>query len=126
MTPSPTTIEFDRSLTEAEQTLSECGIRHLPVTAGTRFVGVISDRDLKLARSLESTPEREIQVGDVCTKDAYIVEPTALLDQVMKEMARGHYGCVVVATSGEVKGIFTTVDACREFSDYLSSQSRFS
>ena len=121
MTPSPTVIEIDRSVSEALSAMEECGIRHLPVTAGKRLVGIISDRDLRVAQTVQSNAASVLRVGDICTTDAYVVAADRPLHEVVTEMARGHFGCVVVVSSGEPIGIFTTVDACREFGDHLRS-----
>ena len=123
MTAVPQCIEFDRPLREARSLFRDLNIRHLPVTSGERFVGVLSDRDLRVAEVIEERSKQVLTAGDACVTDAYVVEPDTSLDVVVREMSRGRYGSAIVASAGEVLGIFTTVDACREFSDFLKGRS---
>src|ERR1035437_5879702 len=44
-------ISADTMLQDAYRTMQERGIRHLPVVEGEKLVGVITDRDLRLATS---------------------------------------------------------------------------
>jgi acetoin utilization protein AcuB len=51
MTPSPiVTVEADAPLAVARAALHEAGVRHAPVLADGRLVGVLSDRDLLAAQ----------------------------------------------------------------------------
>ncbi len=49
MTPSPHTLPADATLGEAVELMSGYSIRHLPVMERGRVVGIISDRDIKMA-----------------------------------------------------------------------------
>src|SRR5450756_2599312 len=44
-------ISADTTLQDAYRTMREQGIRHLPVVEGKKLVGVVTDRDLRLATS---------------------------------------------------------------------------
>lgn len=57
-------------------------------------------------------------------KDPWIVEPGTPLDQVLDKMADDRIGSVLVAEKGELVGIFTATDACRELSKAVSKGSR--
>jgi CBS domain-containing protein len=45
MTEAPITIDIHLTMTNALHMMQEAGIRHLPVTAGGRVVGMLSTRD---------------------------------------------------------------------------------
>ena len=113
------TIEAGESLKKAEEVMSKQGIRHLPVLQKGVVVGVLSDRDIKLAGSIMGNESAKLPVIDVCTGNPYTVEPEAPLQEVAKTMADKHYGCVLVLENKKLVGIFTTVDACRVLADLI-------
>jgi CBS domain-containing protein len=46
MTPAPEVLGPDSELSDAAHVMLELGIRHLPIMAGSRLVGVLSMRDV--------------------------------------------------------------------------------
>lgn len=118
MTTMPHTIGADISIKRAMEMMREFHIRHLPVQKAGELVGIISDRDIKLARSFQGPGE--LLVDDVMTPDPYVVSPNAELDQVVFEMAEHKYGCAIVRQeNGNVVGIFTDNDALRVLGETL-------
>lgn len=118
MTAFPYTIGADISVKVALEMMREHRIRHLPVQKGGVLVGVITDRDIKLAASFKDAGD--MRVDDVMTPDPYTVTPDAELDGVASEMAEHKYGCaIVVQDNGKVVGIFTDVDALRALAETL-------
>lgn len=120
MTAMPHTIGKGIPVRKAIEMMRLYGIRHLPVLEGSELVGIITDRDLKLAASFEG--EGEMIVDDVMTSDPFSVLPEAPLDQVVQEMAEHKYGCAVVSqANGKVVGIFTATDGLRVFGESLKA-----
>jgi acetoin utilization protein AcuB len=124
MTPFPYSIEADAPLAEAHAFLRERHIRHLPVTDRGELVGVLSDRDIKLALGpdLGSPPERELTVRDVFQPDSYVVDAGASLLTVAATMADRHVGSALVTRGDKLVGIFTATDACRALARILREQ----
>lgn len=122
MTTVPHTIGADQTMARAHEVMREHRIRHLPVLAGNRLVGIVSDRDLHMVETLHGVDPERVLVEEAMTQDVYVVEPNAPLDDVVREMARHKYGSVVIADHGKIVGIFTSVDACRAFAEMLSTQ----
>jgi acetoin utilization protein AcuB len=124
MTPFPYSIDVDAPLGEAHAFLRERHIRHLPVTERGELVGVLTDRDIKLALGpdLGSPPERELTVREVYQPDSYVVDAAASLLTVAATMAERHLGSALVTRGGKLVGIFTTTDACRALSRILREQ----
>lgn len=119
MTAVPVCIESTAPITRAQEVLREHGIRHLPVLgAGGAFVGLVTDRDLKLVLSM-TMQAAEVAVTEVMRSNVLTVEPTASLEEVVSEMAEGKHGSAVVVKNRKVIGIFTTVDACRALATVL-------
>jgi CBS domain-containing protein len=96
-------------------------IAHLPVTSEGRLVGMLSDRDLKLAFAVSATTSSEemLRVGDVCNLDAYIVEYNTPIDHVLLEMAEQRLGSALITRNGKLVGIVTNTDVYRSFSELL-------
>ena len=118
MTTMPHTIGTRILLKKAVEMMREHHIRHLPVQAEGKLMGVLSDRDIKLAAAF-SHPE-EFKVEDVMTPEPYTVRPEANLDDVVIEMSEHKYGCAVVQQeNGKVVGIFTATDGLRVLGEML-------
>jgi acetoin utilization protein AcuB len=124
MTPFPYSVDVDAPLAEAHAFLRERHIRHLPVTERGELVGVLTDRDIKLALGpdLGSPPERELAVRDVFQPETYVVDAGAQLLTVAATMAERHLGSALVTRGGKLVGIFTTTDACRALARILREQ----
>ncbi len=122
MTTSPHTIGEDQPMTVAHRLMREYRIRHLPVLRGAKIVGLVSDRDLNMVETLKDVDPHKVLVSEAMTQDPYLVSPDAPLDEVVSTMAEKKLGSAVIAQNGKVVGIFTTVDACRAFSDLLHTR----
>lgn len=122
MTRSPYTIGEDIPLEQAKQVLYQNGIRHLPVLRGGKIIGVLSDRDVKLAYAVDGARAATLPASDVTQPDPYTVRDSATLQEVAAAMADRGIGSAVVTDAAErVVGIFTTVDACRVLAKILTS-----
>ena len=89
------------------------GIRHLPVLAGGKLVGMLSQRDLHFIESLANVDPEKVPVSDAMSTDTYAVGPRTSLRRVAAEMADRRYGSVVIVDKERVIGILTTVDGMR-------------
>ena len=123
MTHSPHTINSGVPIETARQMMKKYGIRHLPVQVSGHLVGIVSERDLLLARSLD--PEGKLSVDDVMTAEPYSVTADTPLGAVVDEMTTHLYGSAVICNEkGKVVGIFTAIDGLREISDRLNTKDR--
>lgn len=110
MTPVPKSIGPEVPLSKAQELMAKLKVRHLPVLVGSRVVGLISDRNAKAA-ALSKWGEG-FTVEDVMMPDPYVVKPSEKVETVLTEMMKYKYGSALVQEkSGEIVGIFTTVDA---------------
>lgn len=118
MTAAPHTIGADIPLKAAQEIMRAGHIRHLPVLSGGKLVGVITDRDVKLASRFEDA--ETILVDDVMTPDPFVIDPGASLDEVVEEMAEHKYGCAIIRKDERtVVGIFTYIDAMKTLAEIL-------
>ena len=111
MTPAPLTIEPGQSLADASQLMRERSIRHLPVVMAGEVVGVLSERDVNVARTLRSVTLEKAKVDLVMSSPALTVAPDARLSDVAARMLDRKAGSAVVVHEGQVVGIFTSHDA---------------
>lgn len=121
MTPFPYSVELDASFEAASELMGRHSVRHLPVTQGHTVVGVITDRDMTSAMNLCSSAGNTVSlsVKDLYMADPYIVSVDEPLDNVLLNMAKRHIGSAIVTKADKLVGMFTSVDACRSYGEYL-------
>jgi acetoin utilization protein AcuB len=121
MTPFPYSVDLDASFDEASELMGHHNVRHLPVTRNRQVVGVITDREMTSALHVhpQSNDTGGLSVSDLYIADPYIVSIDEPLCNVLLTMAERHIGSVIVTRAGKLVGMFTAVDACRSFGEYL-------
>ena len=121
MTPFPYSVQRDTPLAQAQQLMEEHNVHHLPVTEEYVVVGVITGHDIKSALYKSSDHDKvgELLVQDLYVADPYVVSIDEPIDNVLLTMADRHIGSAVVTKGGKLAGVFTALDACRCFGDYL-------
>jgi len=122
MTVQPHTIGADQSLSKAGKMMAEFRLRHLPVLAGGKLVGIVTDRDLGLVQSFRDVDPDVITVDEAYSPDPYITSPEASLAEVCAEMAQHKFGCALVCDNHKLVGIFTWIDALNAFNELLSTR----
>ena len=111
MTPQPITITSSTLLADVATLLREHAVRHVPVVDDGKLVGVLSERDLHIARTLKSVTLNDVTASLVMAEKVLVVEPDALLSDVAALMMDRRVGSAIVMHDGGVVGIFTTQDA---------------
>jgi acetoin utilization protein AcuB len=125
MTKDPVTITEDTSMIKAIHTMKERRFRRLPVVAGGKLVGMVTDRDLKEASPSKATSLdvhelyyllAELQVQEIMSRNPISVSQDDTVEhaaQVMLEHTIS--GLPVVDGGGKVVGIITQSDVFRAF-----------
>jgi len=124
MTRFPHTIAVDRTLEHAHRILREHRIRHLPVVAGGKLVGVVSERDLHLLETIKGTDPLQATVEEAMSPNVFSVHPNTRLSMVARKMAERKLGSAVVMNRGQVLGIFTAIDGLRLLSRLTTRSNR--
>ena len=122
MTAIPHTIGAEQSLATARDYMKKHEIRHLPVLSGGKVVGILTDRDVKMALGLNGVNPILTRVQDFALEDAYQVRPQAKLDEVAAELAERKIGSALVIDHDHLIGIFTTTDAMRALAELLRTR----
>lgn len=125
MTADPETVMTETHLVTAAAKMAELGLRHLPVVdEDGRLVGMISDRDVRMAlgnpgdalRTGRLAEVEELTVGTAMTNDAISVDLDAPARLIAETLAVERIGAVPVIDEGEhVVGIVSYVDLLAYF-----------
>jgi CBS domain-containing membrane protein len=103
-------------------------IRHLPVVAGERVLGIVSQRDLFRAAvssllQLRYDTEREwlasIPVRAVMTAPVFTVAPSVSLRAAVDIMLDKRIGCLPVVEDGKLVGLLSESDCLRHLAHLL-------
>jgi acetoin utilization protein AcuB len=105
-------VSRDTSLEEAYRTMQENGIRHLPVREGDALVGVVTDRDLRLATSTLTPAPLALgrPVSDVMARRPETADPGDPVEDAARTMRQKKIGCLPVVEEGRLVGIITGID----------------
>ena len=112
MHADPVTIVPQTSLESAYATMLERHIRHLPVMDGERLVGVVTDRDLRLATSrlTEQPFPPGTGVGAVMSSHVETAHPLDPIEGAARVMRELKIGCLPVVDGTRLVGIVTGID----------------
>lgn len=119
MTPFPHSVEVTAPLQEARDLMRAHDFHHLPVTEAHRLIGVISERDIMAALG-RGGDAAKLTVREVYVADAYVVDLEEPIEDVLLTMAERHIGSAIVTRKGRLAGVFTSMDVCRSFGEFLA------
>lgn len=106
------TATADQSLADTYAVMQEQRVRHLPVMQDAQLVGVITDRDLRLATShLRGDPfDPGAAVADVMSQPPKMVGPLDPIEEAARLMRQHAIGCLPVVDGATLVGIVTGTD----------------
>ncbi len=119
MTPSPISIEPEHSIGTALARMRRGGFRRLPVVRDGKLVGIVTDRDLRLAMNspfvlregwYDSYLMEHIEVRSCMTEKPITISPDADLIEAVRLLKEKKIGGVPVVENGELVGILTETD----------------
>jgi len=122
MMGSPVTLKPEDTLDLANDVISLGRIRHIPVLADGRLVGLLSERDLigaaanhifGLKQKSKSALLKTVVINDVMKKKVITVAPDTPIKDAARLMADKKIGCVPVVSAGALVGLLTTTDILR-------------
>ncbi len=130
MVRDPVSIGPKASVAEAEALLEARRIRHLPVMDGDRLVGMITDRDVRLAsmpRPRKEPNHRDallelIRVEQVMTPDPVTASPDTPIAEAARLMLEHRYGGLPVVADGRLVGMITQGDLLKALLHLLRAE----
>jgi IMP dehydrogenase len=106
MIVDPVTVSPDARVAEALDLMSRYRISGVPVTVGTKLVGILTNRDLRFET------RTNLPVSELMTKDSLITVPVGTTLEQAKEILHRHKveKLLVVDRAGNLKGLITVKD----------------
>jgi CBS domain-containing protein len=126
MTRNPITVDILDTASAAEKMMASKGIHHLPVVDGSKVFGLISDRDIVVARhAYRNRPfDGKVLVKDLCLAEPATAKEDEPLDKVARRMSQRKIDAVIIVRDKVPIGIFTTTDACRFISQIFKAEEK--
>ncbi len=121
MTPNPLIVTPEENVRKVFHLLVEHGIRQAPVLKEGKLVGIVTDRDLRMA-VVQSSKESNLVVGDIMTPNPITVTEYTKVEDAARLICRNKFNALpVVSDKGEIVGIITTTDILEGMLDVLVS-----
>jgi len=117
MSHRPITISPDKNVLDALDVMKKNSIRHLPVVDGKKFVGFVSEFDLREVRLLPLS--EEIMVRDVMIKDPVTISPEESLEDAARLISKYKIGGLPVLENGKLVGVITSKDILAAFIEMM-------
>ena len=127
MTANPRTVHPEVSLEHAAALMKEINCRQLPVLDDARLIGIITERDLRLAvaaptTDMDFTHHKELRnfaVGEFMTANPKTVTPDTSAAAAAELLRRLKIGALPVLEGSKLVGIITVSDCLACLSDQL-------
>jgi acetoin utilization protein AcuB len=115
MTREVVTLSPETTAGDALALCREMRIRHLPVVVEGELVGMVSDRDLRLATPALGDPARSealerIRVHEVMSTNVLTARPEDPIEVAANTMRERRIGCLPVVGDGGMVGIISSSD----------------
>jgi acetoin utilization protein AcuB len=117
MSVEPLTVEPGASVDQALGMMHDKEVRHLPVVADGRLLGLVTDGQLRTAW-FPSLLE-EVSVRDVMTDDPLVIQADDTVYQAARLLYQHKLTGLPVMEAGKLAGIITLADILKVFVDLL-------
>jgi acetoin utilization protein AcuB len=122
-TPNPVTAAEEAGLDDIIRLMKIHEVRHLPIVKDKAVVGIISERDVKLASGLSQKEKFLVCAADIMVREPVTVSAGETLSDVAREMSESKIGSVIVNDENDrFLGIFTATDALNALTEILKKQ----
>jgi len=118
-------VSPDAHLHDVLTKMNQAGYRHLPVVANDMLVGIITDRDVRLAVnspvvSAGADLTREavldgVRVDDCMTPDPQCVSSNTPLHEVADLLSLNKFGAMPVVDDGKLVGMISYIDFLKHY-----------
>ncbi len=120
------TVEPDETLEDAITRCQDWRIRHVPVMKDEELVGMVSDRDIRLALGRQlvaealsagrgGAPASPPRVHQIMTRDVVTIEPRQPLSRAVTLMLEHRVSALPVQLAGMLMGIVTRTDVLEHY-----------
>jgi len=121
MTANPVVLTPNEDVKDAFNLLVEKGVRQAPVVDKGELVGIVTDRDLRMAM-VQNLKMNNLTVDIIMTKDPVTITEDSKLTEASKLISIGKFNAIpVIEESGELKGIISTTDILKCFLEVMEN-----
>ncbi len=122
MTRDPHTLEADDVLDLADDLMTMARVRHIPILAGGKLVGIVSQRDLFFsalvkALGLQQREQKDlmktIRARELMSQPVITISPGASVKEAARLMGENKIGCLPVVKGKQFVGLVTETDSLR-------------
>jgi acetoin utilization protein AcuB len=118
------TVTPEMSLAAVQRLMREKRIRHVPVVAGQKLVGIVTDRDIRAA---VPSPATTLSRGEIAyqmdntavrtcmTQQVITVPPDMDVTRAARVLLEHKFGCLPVMARGALVGVVTEIDFLQAF-----------
>jgi len=119
MTKNPIVLKPNEDVKIAFNLLLENGIRQAPVLDKGKLVGIVTDRDLRMAM-VQNLKMNDLTVGLIMTNDPVTITEGSNVTAASKLISKGKFNAIpVIRESGELTGIISTTDILKCFLELI-------
>ena len=125
MSDAPEVVSPDAHLHDVLITMNRAGYRQLPVVTNDRLVGIITDRDIRLATNspvvgaqadlVRETVLDGVRVDDCMTPDPECVSSSTPLHEVADLLSLKKFGAMPVVDDGKLVGMISYIDFLKHY-----------
>jgi len=118
-------VSPDAHLHDVLTTMNRAGCRQLPVIESDRLVGIITDRDIRLATNspvidtganlVRETVLDGVRVDDCMTPNPECVSSNATLRDVAELLSLNKFGAMPVVDEGKLVGMISYIDFLKHY-----------
>ena len=114
MTGNPETVEQTASVVEVARLMRDIDVGVIPVMAGGRLAGVVTDRDIAIAFAERDTEPADVRVMEVMTETPVTAAPEMTADDAARLMAEHQIRRLPVVEGTRLVGILSLGDLATE------------
>ena len=130
MTEGVVTASPEMTLAEALALTRQHRIRHLPVMEGGKLIGLVTDRDLRLAMPPIWADERDElreqltrrRVGELMITELITATPDTPVEDAARQLYQNRIGCLPIMEGEELVGILTETDLLRALVELFGTE----
>lgn len=113
MTPSPETVETDKTAIDAAKRMKKTDAGMIPVTLDGKLFGAVTDRDIALRVVAEGKNPETTTVGEIASRDLVTISPDQSLSEALRLMASHQVRRLPVVEGDDLVGVVAQADVAR-------------
>jgi CBS domain-containing protein len=115
MTENPRTVEADRPVAEAARMMRDSDAGMIPIMAGQKLVGTVTDRDIVVRVIAEGRDPQSVTCREIASQDVVTIDPQQDLTDALRLMAEHQIRRLPVCEEdGRLVGVVAQADVARQ------------